>query len=72
MSEVTNYKGKCNQCNELYEAESSSEDLEGIIFRCKKFLCKGRVSLHYASAENGGPTSLRGSVRSSISSRRPC
>ncbi len=44
----TLFEGRCTLCNELYQAQSKSDDLEGITFKCKKVSCKGRVSLKFA------------------------
>ncbi len=43
--ETNFYHGKCGTCSETYEAQSQTDDLEGITFECKKVVCKGRVTL---------------------------
>jgi hypothetical protein len=44
------YTGLCKKCGESYEAESGGDDLDGVTFRCKKFLCSGKVSLQLTEA----------------------
>jgi hypothetical protein len=39
------FSGACEKCSEIYEANSKTDDLEGITFKCKKVLCQGRVTL---------------------------
>lgn len=41
----TYFSGHCAKCGEIYEAQSKTDDLEGITFKCKKALCQGRVTL---------------------------
>lgn len=43
--ELNHYLGICESCGEAYEAQSVTEDLEGVSFICKKSLCEGSVSL---------------------------
>ena len=42
------FSGACDLCGEIYEAESKTEDLEGITFKCRKQICSGRVTLELA------------------------
>lgn len=46
------YTGICKKCGEAYEAESGADDLEGVSFRCKKFLCSGKVSLQMNESDS--------------------
>lgn len=49
------FTGRCDSCGELYEAETSLEDLEGVHFDCKKMICKGKVELRYSGPEDSFP-----------------
>jgi predicted RNA-binding Zn-ribbon protein involved in translation (DUF1610 family) len=39
------FRGHCPQCGEVYVIRSKKDDLEGIIFQCRKIGCAGKVSL---------------------------
>ena len=52
------FLGHCNKCGEAFEAQSKTDDLEGVVFKCRKVLCTGRVSLGAAqktSSANASP-----------------
>ncbi len=39
------FRGHCPQCGEVYVIRSTKDDLEGLIFQCRKVGCAGKVSL---------------------------
>lgn len=45
------FSGVCEKCGEIYEAQSKTDDLEGITFKCKKVICTGRVTLAVGKAK---------------------
>ncbi|MBN8554281.1 MAG: hypothetical protein J0L93_02455 [Deltaproteobacteria bacterium] len=52
------FLGHCNKCGEGFESQSKSDDLEGVVFKCRKVLCTGRVTLGTAqktSSVNASP-----------------
>lgn len=66
------FLGLCDQCHELYEAESVVDDLEGVTFNCKKDLCEGRVTLQIASDEKAPQQKASFSQVPSKGPRRYC
>ncbi|TVQ79430.1 MAG: hypothetical protein EA369_04670 [Bradymonadales bacterium] len=44
------YTGRCDTCGERYEAQSGTEDLEGLRFRCRALLCSGSVELRHTGS----------------------
>jgi len=39
------FSGFCDQCSEVYEAQSRTDNLSGIKFKCKSTTCLGDVIL---------------------------
>jgi len=39
------YQGHCRACGEIYVVQAEDDDLDGVVFSCKKIGCVGKIAL---------------------------